>query len=242
MNLQNIQRSDVSIKQAFLPKLDLFMFFDYDQIELRILAHYLATQLQDFSMAKVISEGADLHQKTADAIGYPRSDGKTLNFAITYGAGVNKISEQLGVSKTAARKILDAYHARWPGVRTLMELLGDELKERGFITTYGGRPVAPKKDYAALNYLIQGSGAVILKLAIIKLHNWCKKNELTSHMVSNIHDEIFFDAALGEMQFLLQEVPQLMRVEDTTVPIEVEASLSFSSWASKESLESLGKF
>lgn len=136
MNVQNIPRDDKVVKAAFKPKLDAFLFFDYPNIELKLLAYYLE-KLEHPSMAQVFRDGADLHMVTAAGLsGVPleelqaayvpnsgngadlwRQIAKRVNFSIVYGGGVPTLLEQ-GVAKNAKEAIdlLRRFHSTWPGI------------------------------------------------------------------------------------------------------------------------------
>lgn len=248
MNYQNIPRSDKVIKRAFVPKLDALIFCDYQQIELRLLAYYMS-ELGDPSMADVIKAGEDLH--TQSAIGAlqltrPPTDeerqvGKTLNFSIVYGGGCPTLMRQLGITYQEARAILDAYHARWPGIGLVQHTINTRLEERGYITTLWGRHLHPESEHKALNALVQGCAADLMKSALVNVH----RNLTTpgapfeSHLVSVIHDELILDAVMDEVPVLATRVPEWMVDErvNAVVPIGVDVEWTTTNWAEKRPYE-----
>lgn len=245
MNLQNIPRQDKTIKRALLPKLDAFLFFDYMQIELRLLAFYMAS-IGDTSMADAIKAGKDLHTESAmAALGRSeltdeqRQVGKTLNFSIVYGGGRPTIMRQLDLTWGAAGQILDGYHRRWPGINTLNAVIAQKVAERGYVKTLWGRHLHPESQHKALNALVQGCAADLMKSALIKVHRWLRDSLCASHLVLTIHDELVIDAMENEIELLALNVPELMSYApvDEVVPIGVDTEISRASWADKEAYE-----
>lgn len=243
MNFQNIPRGDKVVKKAFVPKLDAFAFFDYSQIELRLLAFYMG-MLGDHSMANAFKAGTDMHtastQGALKIAGEPtdeeRQVGKTLNYSIVYGGGTPTLMRQLGIGYTDAREILENYHDQWPGIRRVQTAIKGRLQERGYITTLFGRHLHPESDHKALNALIQGCAADLLRMSAVKVHDFMRHDKLESHIVNLIHDEIMCDAVAFELPILAQKVPLLMgdgRIEEI-VPVVVDMEVSYSTWAEKE--------
>jgi DNA polymerase-1 len=131
INLQTMPRSTKVVKRAFVPKLGAFVFADYSNIELRLLAMYLAS-IGHPSMVHTFVAGADLHTETArgvlgltpDLDAFPkygisdeaRQVGKTMNFSIVYGGGMPTLMKQLGVTAPEALELLRTYHNTWPGI------------------------------------------------------------------------------------------------------------------------------
>lgn len=264
MNLQNIPRKDKVVKRAFRPKLDAFVFCDYKNIELRLLAYYLAASLGDESMAQVFRDGRDLHAETAirvlglatEPTDEQRQIGKTLNFAIVYGAGPYKVGEQLGIGPAKGKEILDTFHAAWPGIKRLHNpcrkcvlargycgqphctgpgTIQQRIAERGYITTLWGRQLRPEQEHKALNALVQGCAADLMRAGLVKVHRYLGENLMASHLVLTIHDELVMDAVRAEIPTLVEVVPRLMDHEPVSkiVPIEVDTEVSFTTWADK---------
>ncbi len=243
MNFQNVPRADKTVKAAFIPKLDAFLFADYKQIELRLLAYYMSV-LGDDSMAAHIRAGEDLHRASAIGAfrltGEPtdeeRQIGKMLNFLIVYGGGVGKIMKELGVSYQEAKAIFDGFHAQWPGIKLVQTVIADRMQERGYVTTLFGRHLHPDSEHKALNALIQGCAADLMKASLVDIDRWLYERSLESHMVSVIHDEVIFDCLGSEIPYLVPALPDLMRDDriNDVVPIEVDIEISHTTWAEKE--------
>ena len=241
MNVQNIPRKDKVIKTAFVPKLDIFMFFDYKQIELRLLAFYLDS-IGDDTMAEVFRGGLDLHTETAcslfntqDPTDEQRQIGKTLNFSIVYGGGRPTVMAQLGVSSSEAGALLRSFHRRWPGIKALQETIHQVYEQRGYIKTLWGRQLHPESPHKEMNALIQGCGADLIRSATVRVHD--ELEGYVSHTVNIVHDELMLDVAIREAKDISTLVPMCMipDVVDRVLPVEVDVEWSGTTWADKRS-------
>jgi len=242
MNVQNIPRTQKDVKRAFVPKLDAFLFFDYKAIEVRLLAYYLAASIGDHSLATEINNGSDPHAVTAQGLydkpnitDEERQVGKTLNFSIIYGGGTPTIMRQLGVPYKEARRLLNAYHDTRPGISTLNEKIGQAINTRGYITSLYGRRLHILESHKALNALIQGSAADLMRESVVKVNNLLYTKYAT-HIVNIVHDEIILDATLNEIPSLVKVIPTLMgnKMVEEFVSIETDCEISWTNWADKE--------
>lgn len=214
-NVQNIPvRSELGseIRKFFVAR-DGYTLVDadYSQIELRILAHIA----NDKNMIKAFSENLDIHAMTASQVfGYPieslpsalRSRAKAINFGIVYGISAFSLSNDIGVSVREAKEYIEAYLRTYNGVASYMERVVKEARENGFVKTIYGR----KRDLAdinasnklvrafaervALNTPIQGTAADIIKLAMIRVYNRLKNEELDARLILQVHDELIVEA------------------------------------------------
>lgn len=272
MNFQNIPRSDKVVKRAFVPKLDAFLLCDYMQIELRLLAYYMAN-CGDDSMAEVIRRGADLHTESARGIfGHEpdedeRTVGKICNFLMVYGGGTPALIRTLDISFPEAKRILKAFHATWPGIESVQEMIYARILSRGlnltmdqafglwadtywkdrsalftkavdqggYITTLWGRQLRPESGHKALNALVQGCAADLMKAALVKTQRYLSERSFTSHIVSSVHDELILDVTDRETPILVENLPLLMDHPPVSVvvPIGVDVEYSRTSWADK---------
>jgi DNA polymerase-1 len=246
--MQNLPRSLKIVKQVFVPKLEAFLFFDYDSIELRLLAFYLSAAMGDDDMASQYRSNPeyDPHTETAQMLfkksvvtPEERQVGKTLNFAIVYGGATPTIMNQLGVSYKEAKSLLDNFHAGRPGIKELSAGLQATLESRGYIKNLYGRRGHVEDGHKALNWLIQGCAADLLKESLVKIDTFLDKypwHVWKSHMVNCVHDEIIFDCVKSEIPELVQVIPGLMTnpTIDEVVPIRAEPQVSYTNWADKE--------
>lgn len=200
--------------------------------------------LGDYSMATAIAEGKDLHTESATAALHlnraptdeERQVGKTLNFSIVYGGGRPTIMRQLDLDWQQAGTLLSNYHRRWPGINLVNMTIADTLDKRGYIKTLWGRHLHPESQHKALNALVQGCAADLMKAALIKVHGHLSGLPSGSHLVLTIHDELVVDADEGDVPELVRAVPTLMSHEPVhrIVPIGVDCEISRESWADKE--------
>lgn len=260
MNVQNIPRSDKVVKTGFIPKRDAFLFLDYKQIEYRLLAFYVANATRDMAMAEVFRRGEDLHEATARALlGTPvsavlsdesRQVGKVFNFLTIYGGGPKKAAASLGVDIGRARDLQDLFHKTWPGVRLLHNppyrnggyargtgpgAIQRKLEQRGYITTLFGRHLHPESPHKALNALIQGCAADLIRYAMVRVHDYLLTEGMESRIVNVVHDELMLDVVNDEVPTLIERVPVLMSYDGVSevVPIEVDCEISTTNWADK---------
>ena len=170
---------------------------DLSGIELRMLAHYLA-RYDGGRYAKILTTG-DIHQTNADKIGISRRQVKTVTYAFLYGCGDVKLGhsyDQL-LSEEAARKkgrdIRKAYVDAIPGLKELLEAV-QKASERGFVRGLDRRRILVDKGHKALNYLLQGSAAIIAKKWMVTTHDHIKEMGLRCNQLAFIHDELQFES------------------------------------------------
>jgi DNA polymerase-1 len=202
-NLQNIPRSSTKnrcrdIRSVFIPRDGhRLIYFDYKQIEMAIFAWYA----EDENLLGAIREGRDIHTETGQQIFQKtkltkeqRHAAKTINFAVIYGMQVPSLSKILGVTEHEARQFLSRYYRAFPGVQTLMRDAKMVTLRRGYIkNAFERERHVPKYDaYKALNSLIQGCAADLMKTAMIDvdamLSDWS-----AGHLLLTIHDEIVIE-------------------------------------------------
>lgn len=247
MNIQNIPRKDKLVKVAFLPKLDALLCFDYKQIEPRLLAYFLAKTIGDTTLADRIKAGEDPYTVIVEGF-YGRSDltdeerqtGKRLFLSLMYGGGIKTIIAQFGVDGAQARQMYNQFHRAWPGVQMLQDAIMGVVNQRGYLLTLAGRHLVPESDHKAINTLIQGSAAEIMRQALVKVHHYTESNLMASHLVLSIHDELDLDAYKPEIPQLVEAVPPLMTDYpeiNEVVPIEVDCEISYMTWADKQPYE-----
>jgi DNA polymerase-1 len=220
-NLQNIPiRSDrgKEIRKAFIPRdsKSVLVSADYSQIELRIVAAISG----DANMCDAFRNNKDIHTATAakvynidekDVTKEMRYKAKSVNFGIIYGQGAFGLADNLGISRTEAKAIIDNYKKEFSGITKYMDDTINFAREHGYVQTLMGRRRWLKdinsanftvRGYAernAINSPIQGSAADMIKLAMVKVHNAFIKNKFKSKMILQVHDELVFDALKDEI-------------------------------------------
>lgn len=231
----------------------LLVFIDFAQIEMRITAS-LASERH---MLAAIQHGADLHTETCQRV-FKKDDSdddfkvyrylsKRLNFATIYGTGgekfANTVLEDSGGDIRIETWQASDYISKWwyahPGVSNLKDRVLSEVAKTGGIRTVFGRyiPVASWKDHAALNYLVQGSAADVMKRAIVAASKVIKERRAKAKLLLTVHDELIFDIPRNEIRAL---VPALVRaMEDHTnfqVPLTCEVEIG-QSWGTKRKVK-----
>ena len=249
-NLQNIPvRSDrgKEIRKAFIArdKDHVLISADYSQIELRIVAAISG----DPNMCEAFRLGKDIHTATAakvygvaeeEVTKEMRYKAKSVNFGIIYGQGAFGLADNLGISRTEAKTIIDNYKKEFSGINTYMESTINFAKEKGYVETLMGRKrwlrdinssnftVRGFAERNAINSPIQGSAADMIKLAMIKVHQAIKKNGFKSKMILQVHDELIFDALRTEAEELkaciLENMEGAMPLPNN-VPVIAEAGI-----------------
>jgi len=244
-NLQNIPiRSEKgrAIRKAFVPRNNdyLLLSADYSQIELRIMASFA----KDPEMIKAFKEGKDIHAITASKIfktplekvdADMRRMAKSANFGMIYGISAFGLSQNLNIPRKEAVEIIDSYFKEFNAVKKYMDDSIKEAKKNEFVETILGRRRylrdinsrnAATRGYAernAINAPIQGSAADMIKVAMVKIQGWMKKQKLKSRMIMQVHDELVFDVHKEETELLKKKVVELMSMAiPMEVPIEVE--------------------
>ena len=246
-NLQNIPiRSDrgKEVRKAFIPReaSRFLVSADYSQIELRIVAAISG----DPNMCEAFKQGKDIHTATAakvygieeaDVTKEMRYKAKSVNFGIIYGQGAFGLAENLSISRTEAKEIIDNYKKEFPNIQLYMDQQINKAKELGFVETLMGRKrwlrdinssnftVRGFAERNAINSPIQGSAADMIKLAMIRVHNEMKKKHWESKMILQVHDELVFDAVESELPALKTLILDCMKNAmelPNGVPVEAE--------------------
>lgn len=244
-NLQNIPtRTELGseLRRMFVPAPGCVLVdADYSQIELRLLAHISG----DESMQEAFRSREDFHAVTASHVfGVPlnevtssmRRAAKAVNFGIVYGISAFSLSQDLGVSAEEAKAYMDAYFARFPGVKRYMEDVVKKSRETGYAETIFRRrrtlPEITASKYAtrsfgervALNMPIQGTAADIIKLAMVKVFKRLKEEGLSSRLIMQVHDELIVECPENEAERVKSLLTQEMEgVCALTVPLIAEA-------------------
>jgi len=231
-NLQNLPgRTDEGkeIRMAVKPQKENWWILgaDYSQIELRVLAH----MSEDEELIRAFSENRDIHLETAKRI-FGVSDefvnesmrriGKMVNFAIVYGVSPYGLSRRIGLDIKETRRIIDAYFNTYKGVQSYIATIKEFAKKNGYVKTMFGRrrevPQINAKDpniraegeRIAINTPIQGTAADIMKIAMIKIHERMKKENLKSMMILQVHDELVFEVPDDELELMKEIVKSEM--------------------------------
>ena len=157
---------------------------DASGLELRMLAHYM----KDDDYVREVCEG-DIHTKNQSAAGLPtRPQAKTFIYAFLYGAGPAKIGSVVGGGAKEGQRLIDSFLNNTPSLKALRSKV-ERMAEKGFLPGLDGRQLQVRSAHSALNTLLQGAGAIVMKQALVILDQSIKKNHIDAHFVANVHDE-----------------------------------------------------
>ena len=220
-NLQNIPiRMELGrqIRKVFIPKEDyVFLDADYSQIELRVLAH----MSEDERLITAYREAKDIHRITASEVFHipfdevtpaQRSSAKAVNFGIVYGISSFGLGQDLNITRKEAERYIAKYFETYPKVKQYLDHLVTDAKEHGYSRTLFGRrrpiPELSSSNFmqrsfgerAAMNSPIQGTAADIIKIAMIRVNQRLKREQLRSELILQIHDELLVEAHKDEVE------------------------------------------
>jgi DNA polymerase-1 len=259
-NLQNIPvRNDAGreIRAAFKPGPDGWKLLcaDYSQIELRVLAHYSGDEI----LKAAFAADDDIHTLVASQVyTVPRDQvtrdmrraAKAINFGIIYGQSSFGLATSLDIPRDEAQAFIDAYFAKYPGVDRFMEETLDDARAKGYVSTILGRrrPVQGVRSAAsrgakrqrllperiAINSVIQGSAADLIKLAMVRVHRRLQSEGWETKMLLQIHDELVFEAPPDELPRLREmAIEEMSSVFPLDVPLKVDVKVG-ANWAECE--------
>lgn len=247
-NLQNIPiKSQIgkTIRDCFQvgDGFETLLTADYSQIEMRIMAHLSG----DEGLIEAFNAGEDLHRfvgarvfgVTPDAVTPAmRSKVKAMSYGLVYGLSEYGLAKQLKISNGEAKQLMNDYFDRFGGVRTYLASVVDGAKLNGYtVTTFGRRrpfddlksPIFQIRENArraALNAPIQGTAADIMKLAMIHIDEKMQTAGLSSRMLLQVHDELVFEVAAGELETLRSlVVDEMQHVVKLSVPLDVHVGI-----------------
>ncbi len=246
-NLQNIPiRTELGskVRSAFVPgkKGDCILSADYSQIELRLLAHFSG----DEALLAAFAADQDIHKFVASQIfgvpieevtGEMRSQCKAVNFGIIYGQGAFGLSRSIGISQGEAKKFIEDYFARYSSIRKFMDDVIATVKQVGYAETILHRrrrimnlssKNANKRSQAqrfAVNTVIQGSAADLIKIAMINIQGKIEAEDLPVKMILQVHDELVFELPSAEAEHHAKWISDEMAgAIELDVPMKVDVS------------------
>lgn len=243
-NLQNIPiRMELGrlIRKVFVPKEGyVFIDADYSQIELRVLAHMSGDQ----NLIAAYQHAEDIHRITASQVFHTpleevtdlqRRNAKAVNFGIVYGISSFGLSQDLSITRKEAEGYIASYFETYPGIKTFLDRLVTDAKEKGYAETMFGRR-RPVPELASSNFMqrsfgeriamnspIQGTAADIIKIAMIRVKQRLDREQLKSKLILQVHDELLIEAAADEEAYVKTLLAEEMRhAADLAVTLEVD--------------------
>jgi len=244
-NLQNIPirtEKGKKIRAAFIPSHpdNKLISADYSQIELRLVAHLSG----DENMLEAFRRGEDIHRSTAAKVfGVPidqvtkeqRAQAKAVNFGIIYGVSAHGLSQQTGLSRTEAKKLIEAYFETYPRLKEFIQELIEQAREKGYVETIMGRRrylpdihsrnavVRAAAERIAINAPIQGSAADIIKKAMVNIDKRLKETGLHAPMLLQVHDELVFETPQEQVQPAMELIKNEMEnAVQLSIPLVVD--------------------
>ncbi|MDR2438009.1 MAG: DNA polymerase I [Planctomycetaceae bacterium] len=247
-NLQNIPirtAEGKEIRTTFQPGqgFDLLLSCDYSQIELRILAHFSG----DERLCESFRNNEDIHTRVAgevfgvaieDVDSEMRRVAKTVNFGVIYGQSAFGLAKQLGIDQKEAQKFIDGYFDKYSSIRIYLDTILDDCLANGYVATIFGhrryfrdgirslrKGGLNRSEREAVNTVIQGTAADLIKLAMIRLYNQLPK-ELETNLLIQIHDELVFEVTKKDAEQLKHLVVETMLLDQPLrVPLAVDTEL-----------------
>jgi DNA polymerase-1 len=259
-NLQNIPvrtQEGREIRSAFVPGQEgwVLMAADYSQIELRVLAHFSG----DAQLYEAFARDEDIHARVAGQVnGVPleavtpemRRAAKAVNFGVIYGQSSFGLARALGIGQDEAAKFIDSYFGGYPKIEEFLSQVLAKCRENGYVTTILGRrrEISGVREGAgrqrnlaertAVNTVIQGSAADLIKLAMVAIHRRLRKERLPARMLLQIHDELIFEVPSNQLHQLAGLVTEeMVGVYALKVPLKVDIKAG-PTWAAAEEVSS----
>ncbi|MCX8012658.1 MAG: DNA polymerase I [Desulfobacterota bacterium] len=243
-NLQNIPirgKWGEKIRQAFVADEGFYLVSaDYSQIELRIMAHLSG----DEKLKAAFFQDEDIHTRTASEIFQippekvtpaMRREAKVINFGVIYGMTQMGLAEELGISRTEAKKYIENYFQKYAGVKNYIDTTLTKVREQGYTTTIFGRirylpeidsPNRTVREFAervAINTPIQGSAADIIKIAMLRIDRQIREKKLNARMILQIHDELLFEVNENNLSSFIPLIKEEMEgAVNLNVPIKAK--------------------
>jgi DNA polymerase-1 len=216
---------------------------DYSQIELRIMAHIS----RDENLLRAFAAGEDVHRATAAEIfnrelhevtPEERRYAKVINFGLIYGMSAFGVAQALGLERATAQAYIDSYFMRYPGVARYMQETREQARERGYVETVFGRRLwlaeiraansgrRQGAERAAINAPMQGTAADLIKFSMISVQDWLDRENLSSKLIMQVHDELVLEVPQTELARVREELPGLMTgVAQLAAPLVVDVGV-----------------
>ena len=242
-NLQNIPvRSALGreVRSAFVAKKGYkLLSIDYSQIELRLLAHFS----KDRALLEAFANDKDIHLETAIRLfgeeegAKKRNFAKSINFGLLYGMGSRKLSQELGISASEAKEIINNYFLAFPTVKGYLEQIQEDAKRQGYVETLLGRRRVFDYENAnamakaailreSVNTVFQGSAADLIKLSMLEIDLYLKDSQIDGAMLLQIHDELIFEIKEEIIETVAKKLVHIMEnIYELDVKLKCSSSI-----------------
>jgi DNA polymerase-1 len=213
-----LDNKEFTVRRAIIPApFNFFGMIDYDQVEYRLLINYANPR----ALIRKIKGGLDVHAAMADMSGLHRDQAKNANFANLYGSGIDNLANMMDCTVKEAGKIVSSIEDVAPEIPAWAKRVKRTVRDRGHIYTWAGRridfPVMydqerkqnTRYEYRAVNALIQGGCADLLKMAMVKIDEYITDSQCATQMKLTIHDELVFEGPRGE-EWVLEKFREIM--------------------------------
>lgn len=246
-NLQNVPKEDdpedletpYHVRECFIPEPGQFFYsIDYKQMELRMMFDYAGEN----KMIKRIMEGMDAHDATAEQCKITRKQAKTLNFAIGYGAGPDKIAKMLGIETWEAKELRQDYFGNLPRLAALFHSIRKSGEARGFVFNWLGRRCHISDSsfsYVLPNHLIQGGCADVVKVAMNRIDDMLTERKSPTTLRLQVHDELLISCPFGDER-VVEPIAELMEkayVPKNGMRLQVSIEHSLKSWGTRDKIK-----
>lgn len=254
MNTQNIPRDFKLVKEGFIPKRDAFLFFDFKNIEPRLMAMFVGRHYNKWGMVNEFVQGIDPYKRSATVMFDIAEDevdpdqrqmAKTTHMSLCFGGGPRIVGQQLTealhrpVPYTEARTLVNKFRKARPLLFDLKESCETRLAHRGYLLNPFGRHLRVQDPNAAMAHLIQSTAADTFKEAACKVGEYLEAHNLESYICNFVHDELMLDVWMKDIPQLVEEIPPCMIYPPISdqVPTPVEIEWSTTTWADKVEYE-----
>jgi len=240
-NLQNVPRYTERrpVKDVFVPREGMvFIECDYQQAELRIASHYAG----ETNMQQIFADGRDPHTETASSLGIPRFVGKTLNFAVIYGAGVRAVVKTLKCDQATAKRYLTGYHNLYPRFRLLSDAMQAQAQQQGYIRLQSGRVrhfdtwkinAWEADPHKAMNSLIQGTASEMLRVGMQRVDQRFFEDDVPAHILLQVHDSLLIESSPDAVYRVLEILEDELTAFDFDPAPAIDAKIG-KTWAQME--------
>jgi len=236
----------VSVRRLYVPREGHNLWFiDFSQMEMRVFADYVK---DDQLTALLEDPNFDFHGHVAAQVWHVDKDhalwkfyrtlAKAINFGLIYGIGLEKLAAQIQKSEEEAKVYKDDYFARFPKAKAFIGNVSRTIETRGYVKNRFGRryDVVRDKAYTAVNYLIQGTSADIVKRSMLEVDKLLKRVECRTKMLLQVHDELIFEVPYDEERMIIPQLRDAMEKRHIETFLPVEVSKGFPSWAQKKEM------